>query len=99
MKEPNEGQLIFLVPASNQAGEHVSFSTDMGGPDKSVAHAGEYTMIMKKGTVRIEGGTGQHVGTVNLGWWRLLRLATHYEQQDLIRVLSGWISQVQVEQR
>ena len=41
--------------------------------------------------------TGRHVGTVNLGRRRLL--ATHYEQQDLIRALPGWISQAQDEER
>ena len=52
---------------------------------------------MMNGTDWIEGGTGQHVGTVNLGLWRLL--AAHYEQLDLILALPVWISQVQAEEK
>ena len=77
--------------------EYISFSTDVGCTDNSVTHVGEHALITKKGVVLIEGGTSQHVGTVNLGL--LLLLATDYEQQDLIRALPGWISQVQAEER
>ena len=44
-------------------------------------------LITKNGTVRIEDGTGYHVGTVNQGRWR--RLATVSDQKDLIRALPG----------
>ena len=73
----------------------------MGGTVNSVAHVGEHTLITKNGTVRIEGRTGRHVGrgTVNLVARHYRLLATHYEQQDLIRALPGWISQVQAEKK
>ena len=56
-------------------------------------------LITKNGTVRIEDGTGYHVGTLNHWQGRWRRLATVSDQKDLIQALPGWISQVQAEER
>ena len=44
-KESEEGNSIFAGTEPLDR-EHVSFSTDMGGPDNRVAHVGECTLIM-----------------------------------------------------
>ena len=95
-KETEQGNVIFSGTESLNR-EYVSFSTDVSETDNSVTHVGKHTRITKNGVVRIERGTCQLVGTVNLGGLHLL--ATEYEQQDLIRALPGWISQVQDEER
>ena len=81
-KKTEQGNTIFSCTEPLDR-EHLTFSTDVRGTDNSVTHVGEHKRITKNGVVRIEGRTGQHVGTVNLGRWRLL--ATEHEQQDLIK--------------
>ena len=95
-EDGDQGNIIFAGTDPLDR-EYVSFSTEAAATDNTVTHVGEYMLITKNGTVRIEDGTGYHVGTVNQGRWR--RLATVSDQKDLIRALPGWISQVQAEER
>jgi len=60
---------------------------------------GECRILTGKGVVRIEERSGRHIGigTVNQGRWH--RLAEVYTEEEVIRVLPGWIAQVEEEER
>jgi len=77
--------------------EHVDLQTYVGEEEKVVREVGSYRVLTGKGVVRVEEENGRHIGTVNQGRWH--RLAEIYTETELIRVLPGWIAQVEEEER
>ena len=78
--------------------EYVSFQAKTPELEEGVERpVGMSTVRIGRGVVRLEGGDNEHIGTVNLGRWRLL--ANVYDEEDLIRALPGWIAQVEREER
>ena len=63
-EDRNQGNIIFAGTDLLDR-EYVSFSIEAAATDNTVTHVGKYTLITKNGTVRIQEGTGHHVGTVN----------------------------------
>jgi len=78
--------------------EYVSFQAKTTESEEEVERqVGTSTVRIVEGVVKIEGGDNQHIGTVNLGRWRLLKNV--YDEEELIRALPSWIAQVEREER
>ena len=76
---------------------YVSLIADGGDLDSWVTQVGDYQLVTSKGVIHVKQGSGQHIGTVNMGRWRML--AEGQDRSTLIQSLPGWIAQVESEER
>ena len=87
-----------FTPVEPLSREYVSLTTDPDDLHSGVSTVGEFRLCTSDGVVRItRGPSGSHVGTVNMGRWRML--AEEHDNSALIRALPGWIAQVAAEER
>ena len=86
-----------FTPIEPLTREFVTLITDDGCLDSGVTQVGEFRLVTHKGVAKIVQGSGQHVGTVNMGRWRML--AEEHDPAVLARALPGWIAQVEAEER
>jgi hypothetical protein len=63
--------------------------------DSGVTQVGIYQLVTSKGVIHVKQRSCQHIGTVNMGRWRML--AEGQDQSNLILSLPGWITQVESE--
>ena len=57
-EDRNQGNIIFAgTDPLDRDCQRVSFSTEAAATDNTITHVGEYTLVTKNGTVRIEATT------------------------------------------